>query len=196
MRKVWGIVGVLIFLMACTDKPPVPRPKGYPKVTFPEKAYQIYDGDGCPYAFEYPVYGEIQIDSMFFDQVKDCWIDIYFPDFDATIHFTYEHINNSAEIMKLVMDAHDLTYKHARKADYIDPIPYDSLGKNYDVSGLMYDVGGDAASALQFYLTDFTDHYMRGALYFNTSPNADSLAPMVNFFREDIEHLMHTFEWQ
>lgn len=196
MFRVLAVLLIITIGFGCKDNPPVPRPKGYPRVDFPEKAYQNYDGAGCPYSFEYPVYGEVVVDSLFFDEVKDCWIDIYFAGFDATIHFTYENITDSAKIMKLVMDAHDLTYKHARKADYIEPIPYDSLGKNKDVSGLLYDVGGDAASALQFYLTDFTDHYMRGALYFNTAPNADSLAPMVNFFREDIEHLMYTFEWQ
>jgi gliding motility-associated lipoprotein GldD len=189
------IIALFIFATAygCSENPPIPRSKGYPRVFLPEKSYQSYDGGGCPYRFEYPVYSEVEADSLFFSEVKDCWIDLYFPDFDAKIHFTYQHIDDSAAILELVTEAHEMSFKHARKADYIDQIPID---RGEGAKGLMYDVGGDAASAVQFYLTDFSDHYMRGALYFNTAPNADSLAPMINFLKEDIEHLMNTFEWQ
>ena len=184
---------ITAFVLGCSENPPIPRPEGYPRVFLPEKDYREYDGGGCPYKFEYPTYSNVEVDSLFFSEVKDCWIDIYFPVFDARIHFTYEHIQDSSKILDLVTEAHEMSFKHARKADYIEQIPID---RGEGVKGLMYDVGGDAASAVQFYLTDFSDHYMRGALYFNTTPNADSLAPMINFLKEDIEHLMNTFEWQ
>ncbi len=186
-------LAILLFLPSCEEEVSVPRPKGYPRVYLPAHSYQSYDGAGCPYSFQYPIYGQIEKDSLFFDVYKDCWIDIYFPGFDATIHFTYERMEDSLKIFQLVSDAHELSFKHARKAEYIDQIPID---KGDGVKGLLYDVGGDAASSVQFYLTDFDEHFMRGALYFNVSPNADSMSPMINFLKQDIEHLMTTFEWE
>ncbi|NOZ45910.1 MAG: gliding motility lipoprotein GldD, partial [Chlorobi bacterium] len=69
---------------------------------------------------------------------------------------------------------------------------------NYDdnVYGILYDIKGNAASSINFFVTDSTQHFLRGALYFNSKPNKDSLAPVVDFIRKDIVHLMETFKWK
>ena len=90
-------------------------------------------------------------------------------------------------------DADEMTYKHSRKADFIDEM---EIKNQYGVEGLIFDVGGDAATNIQFYLTDYKEHYLRGALYFYATPNADSLAPAINFVKEDLNHLFSTFQWK
>ena len=95
---------------------------------------------------------------------------------------------------KLIKDSYKLTFKHTVKADYIDETIIRSENKN--VSGILYDVGGNAASAVQFYVTDSTTHFLRGSLYFYAPPNADSIAPSVAYFRNDVIHLIETLKWK
>jgi gliding motility-associated lipoprotein GldD len=64
------------------------------------------------------------------------------------------------------------------------------------VYGMVYEIGGNAASSIQFHVTDSSQNFLRGALYFYAMPNADSLAPVISFVRSDIDHLLKTFKWK
>jgi gliding motility-associated lipoprotein GldD len=64
------------------------------------------------------------------------------------------------------------------------------------VSGIYFKVGGNAATARQFFMSDTARNFIRGALYFDTTPNADSLKPVQDFLQKDIEHLINTFRWK
>jgi gliding motility-associated lipoprotein GldD len=65
------------------------------------------------------------------------------------------------------------------------------------IYGVLYEIkGAEAASTLQFYVTDSLSHFLRGALYFNVSPNNDSLAPVIDFIEEDIRHMIGTLNWE
>ena len=91
------------------------------------------------------------------------------------------------------------TYKmnvknHISKADAIDEKVFNNNNEN--VYGILYDLKGNTASAVQFYVTDSTRHYLRGSLYFSAEPDADSLAPVIGFFRDDIIHLIETIKWK
>jgi len=56
--------------------------------------------------------------------------------------------------------------------------------------------GADAASTYQFYLTDSTSNFLRGALYFDLVPNNDSLSPVIDFLKADIEQMITSFRWK
>jgi gliding motility-associated lipoprotein GldD len=166
-----------------------PKPAGYLRIDFPEKAYQIYNSS-CPYTFEYPLYGKIVPDTSRI--AEPCWVNIEFPQFAGKIHISYKPVKNN--VNTYIEDCRTLAYKHTVKADAIRETLYtDDERKVY---GLLYEIKGDAASNIQFYLTDSTRHFLRGSLYFNVKPNADSLAPVIDFFREDIMHLIETVEWK
>lgn len=107
---------------------------------------------------------------------------------------SYTAIDAANPLDKLIRDSYKLTFKHTVKADYIDET--NVSGKNPHVNGILYDVGGNAASAVQFYITDSSRHFLRGSLYFYASPNADSIAPAVDYFRKDVEHLIETLKWK
>ena len=64
------------------------------------------------------------------------------------------------------------------------------------MSGIFYELGGNTATALQFYVTDSNRHFMRGSLYFNTKPNRDSLRPAIQFLKKDMLKMIRTLEWQ
>lgn len=166
-----------------------PKPNGYLRIDLPEKAYQKYDSD-CPFTFEYPKYATITIDHD--RNAEPCWINIEIPVLRAKIHCSYKKVSNN--VAKFLEDARTLAYKHTLKADAINEKLFENAEKK--VYGTMYDIKGNAASSVQFYVTDSLHHFLRGALYFNSEPNKDSLAPAINFIHQDIERLISTFQWK
>ena len=169
---------------------PLPKPRAYYRVNFPEKTYQTYS-EGCPYEFEHPAYSEVLPD-MQGDQ-KYCWMNLKFKPFNADLHISYKPIVEENDLQYLLNDAYTFVDKHNLKAERIteEPISNSSL----DAHGLLFRIGGNTASNLQFFLTDSTNHFFRASLYFNCEPNKDSLAPVVDFVAEDIEYLISTFNW-
>ncbi len=168
-----------------------PKPRGYFRIDFPEKSYRSFDSISFPFAFDYPVYAKITPDPQRLSEKY--WINVVAPAFKATIHISYLSLNND-KLSALLEDSHTLLYKQSIKADAIDESRIYSPEKK--VYGLLYDVKGNAASPVQFYLTDSLHHFVRGALYFYTVPNQDSLAPVVAFEREDVLKLIHSFHWK
>jgi len=179
----------LILLSACQSNY-TPKPMEYFRIDFPEKKYKIYDSL-CPYRFDFPEYGKIT-KGLGNQEQNPCWINIVFPSFKATLYISYFNIEHN--LPKLLEDCRSLAYKHDIKADAIHEILYaDSLNKIY---GMVYEIKGNAASPLQFYLTDSTQHFLRGSLYFDVKPNKDSLAPVIDFLQKDVKHLIETLRWK
>ena len=169
------------------------KPRGFFQIHFPPRAYRLFDQPGYPYSFEYPVYAEVVKDSLFFGEKpeNDWWVNIDFPQFNGKIYVSYKQIGPN-KFDTLVNEAFKLTSKHAQKADSID----DSLiATPNGVHGVFFKVGGDVATAKQFFLTDTTKHFLRGALYFYATPNQDSMRTVNNFVQEDMKHLINTFKW-
>ena len=180
---------LFIALAACNSDYTL-RQRGYFKIDFPEHQYQKYDEAGSPYSFEYPVYAKIVRDTTFFEAKpeNDYWINIDFPQFYGKIYISYKEIKKN-NFDSLVADAFKMTYKHTSKATEIR----DSLMKTpVGLTGVFFQVGGNAATAKQFFVTDSVKHFVRGALYFDASPNADSLGVVNNFLEQDMKHLINT----
>ncbi len=191
----WAAVLVLSLIVAsCGGETYTPRPRAYPRVEYPEKAYQRFDENYCHFTFEYPVYAVVQQDTTFFNEkAKDpCWFNIYMPDFDATVHCSYYPIGKTHPLEKLREDAFDLANKHQVRADFIEEFP---ISKPNGVSGFAFSIEGPAASPFQFYLTDSSRHFLRGSLYFNTQAKPDSLAPVLDFVKRDLMQMINTFAW-
>lgn len=180
----------LLFTSCDSDEDTLlPKPRGYFRIDLPEKKYQSYNSD-CPFAFEAPAYAFIHPDDA--KNAEPCWLNIDFPRFKGRIHISYKQIENN--LSTYLEDAHSLAAKHQLKASAISEmvVKHDSI----KVYGLIYDIEGNAASSLQFYLTDSTRNFLRGALYFIAPPNSDSLAPVVEFIRKDVFRLIDTFHWK
>jgi gliding motility-associated lipoprotein GldD len=176
-------------LVSCGDHT-VPRPTGYFRIDLPEKEYRMVDSV-FPYRFEMPLYAKIYPDSS--SLAEPYWINIAYRPFHAQLHISYKEVHGN--LATYLNDAHTLVTKHIPRAtaisqqEYVDPADR--------VYGLVYDISGsDAASPIQFYLTDSTTNFVRGALYFDLVPNNDSLAPVIDFLKEDIRHMINTFRWK
>ncbi len=119
-------------------------------------------------------------------------MNIEYPNLNATINLTYRPIENN--LNELFIESEKLTFNHAIKADGISSVPYDNAIKN--VYGSIYEVTGNAASPIQFHVTDSTKNFITGAVYFNVQPNYDSILPAISYLQNDIKHLMETIEWK
>jgi gliding motility-associated lipoprotein GldD len=167
-----------------------PKPRGYFRIDLPEKDYISFDTT-FPYSFEYPAYANITGDPH--SPNEKYWINLNFPDFKATVHVSYKVIDGN--LVTYLEDAHTLVTKHISKADAIsDSLIIDSSRNLFGLAYSLY--GSGAASPYQFFLTDSSTNFVRGALYFNTVPNNDSLEPVIDFIKEDILHLFDTFQWK
>ena len=190
----------------------VTKQKGYFKIDFPERKYILFSRPGFPFCFEYPSYAQIIRDTTYFDNNPEnpYWINIAFPQFNGEIFLSYKKIGGNAlykvkqangtykdslavnQFDKLVTDAYNLTNKNDVAATYI----HDSLIHTPNgISGIFFKVGGNAATAKQFFLSDTSLNFIRGALYFDVTPNADSLKPVQDFLQVDMEHIINTFRW-
>ncbi|NLE33515.1 MAG: gliding motility lipoprotein GldD [Bacteroidales bacterium] len=190
MRYLIAIMAVTSVLLShgCRQTT-VPKPAGYFRIDLPEKGYVHYDTP-CSYSIEYPEYATINLRPA--TATDTCWMDIEFPSLKASIHLTYFDIHdNLAALTELT---HEMAYKHTIRADAIEEKLWaDDSAKVY---GILYDLKGNTASAVQFFVTDSTSHYLRGSLYFMAQPNEDSLRPVIAFLREDIIHLIETLNWR
>ena len=191
MNKAIVLAVVLLIFSGCGNSNYSPKPRGYFRIDFPKKSYQQYTGN-CPYSFDYPLYAQVVPDKA--RDAKPCWNDVYFPQFNARVHLSYQQIASKAMFNELVEDARTFAFKHTIKAISIDEgrIAYPER-KMY---GIYYTIDGNAASSVQFFLTDSTRNYLRGALYFNEEPRLDSIQPVLDFIKQDINVMIKTLRWK
>ena len=180
-------------ITACKEKP-VNKPKGYFKIDFPKHQYQFFNQDGYPYSFEFPAYAKIIKDSSFFGEATEnpWWINVEFPRFNSRIYISYKEIGKN-KLDSLLRHSFRLADAHNSKATFKD----DSLIMTpNNVNGMLFQLGGNVATANQFFVTDSSKHFLRGALYFDATPNEDSLKIVNDFLLEDMRHLINTLKWK
>lgn len=190
-----GIIGAFIFLlltlMGC-EEPPVPKPRGYHRIEFPAFEYANY-AHPCGFAFDVPVYGKIERIQKPQGEEGTCWFNCAIPRFSAKLHCTFKELSSESQFRSLVEDAHQMVFSHEIKAAGIRTQEFDFPEKH--VSGVLYTLSGPVASPLQFFATDSTNRFLRGSLYFNHSPNPDSLKPSLAHVEQDIVHLIESLAW-
>jgi gliding motility-associated lipoprotein GldD len=191
MKKYFYFLLVLAFpALAGCEEEYVPKPHGYFRIALPEKSYRQYDSS-CPLSFEIPQYSRIE---LFREHMSEdsCWFNIYYPQLKARVHCTYVPVGSNFN--NLIRDAYGFAAKHEIKASALRRTMVDDTTRK--VFGIIYDIEGEAASPLQFFLTDSTSHFFRGSLYFFNAPNPDSVAPVLAFLREDLLHMAETLQWK
>lgn len=181
--------GFALMLMATScDETSTPRPYGHPRIDLPGTEYTEYSfGEDGPYSFE------INKDAIWEnDKRGNYWGNISYPSIRAKVQITYKKVEDN--LPELLNEAHELAYNHTVRADGITAEPYHN--KEHHVHGLVYKLRGDAATATQFFVTDSTDNFIRGVVYFYSSPNADSLKPVNTFMANEVAHLIESTEWK
>jgi len=215
MKRATGLfLGTLVIIISLScNSVYTPRPRGYYKIDFPARSYQLFDKAGFPFRFEYPAYANIIQDSTFFDEQPEnpYWLNIDFPRFHGKIYISYIEIGGKSRFKirdakgnyidstgintfdNLIKSSYALTYKHSYKASSIEDSAFTTANH---VEGIYFKIGGNAATANQFLVTDTVKHFLRGALYFDATPNADSLGIVNHFLQQDMKHLINSLTWK
>lgn len=203
---------VIAFIYISCNTQYTSKKRGYYKIDLPSRSYIKFEKPGFPFSFEYPAYAQIVRDSSYFDSTSDnpYWFNISFPSFNGKIYMSYKTIGGKSlykvkksgsytdsagfnSFEKMVGDAYKLTFKNDVKAYSIE----DSVMHTpNNVTGIFFKVSGNVATAKQFFLTDSVHHFLRGALYFDATPNEDSLKPVNDFLQEDMKHIINTLKWR
>lgn len=195
ISKLFFSVIVLAISSSCKEEAAIlPKPRTYPKVEFPTKVFEKAKLPDCSFQFEKPVYTDVVKDEFFFDEKTPdpCWFDLVFPAYNGKLHCSYYPVNDRTAFDSLVTDAFELVGKHRIKANYRDEFV---IKTNNNISGILFDLGGPVASPMQFFLTDTTQHFFRGALYFENRVNPDSMSIIHEFVRADINRMIESFTW-
>lgn len=178
-----SFIGICIGVVSCKNDV-LPKPKAYLSLEYPEAKYEKFT-KACDYDFDYNSLGKVT-------DKGNCNFHIEYPKLNATVYLNYRPVQNNIET--LLRDAQKLTYEHVIKADNIIEQPYvNPKGKKY---GMFYEVGGNAASQSQFYVTDSTKHFLMGSIYFYAKPNFDSVLPAAHYIKNDLRILMESLKWK
>ncbi len=185
MRLITLLILVGLICVSCKDDPR-PKPKGFLALEYPAATYDRVD-IGCPYSFDKNRIAKVSPSRS----RKPCWIQLDYDEMKGSIFITYQPVKNNLD--SLLSDAQRLPLQHTIKADAIEGDIYTNDFNN--TYGMFYEVDGNAASQAQFYLTDSTDHFLTGSVYFKSLPNFDSIVPAADYLKADIKRLMESLKW-
>ena len=189
--KLLALASLLLLCFSCGEDP-IPKPKGFLRLDYPQAEYLETEID-LPFTFEKntlaPRIKRVKTDA----QNRSFGVNIDYPSLKGTIYLTYIKVTED-NLIPLIRDSQNLTQEHTQKADVIEGDFYEN--KAHKVYGMFYEIGGNAASQSQFYVTDSVNHFLNGSLYFYTKPNYDSILPAADYLKKDIKHIMETLRWK
>ena len=185
------LITALVLLSACGDDyVPFARKYAYPRIDLPsEVEYKVFSNEACPFTFEYPATGEITR-----NREDSCWVDIRFPEFDATLHVNNRSIPGSGQPLEVHQEEHRrLIYNHSVKAARIVPAPVEYPAG----SGMKYEMTGEVGTPMQVFFHDSagTESVIM-SFYYQTATKNDSLAPVTDFLKSQVDHLLQSFAWK
>jgi gliding motility-associated lipoprotein GldD len=184
--KILPALLLLIIMATACHNHPVPKPYGHFRIDLPQPEYVLCDTT-LPFSFEMQKTAVLALNPG-----GTYWMDIHYPALNAAIHCSYKVVQNNVE--ELSEDARRLVMKHRTMADDISERFYSNPEQR--VFGTFFDLTGNVASVAQFTITDSVRHFLLGAVYFNHATEKDSVAPVSEFIKRDIIHLMESFRWK
>ena len=184
----------LCMLCFCCGKDSTPKPHAQLRLEYPQPEYITTVLD-VPFIFDKNKEATHVRTAKIPGTAKSYGIDLEYPSLRGTIYLTYKAVENKEEsLIRYLRDAQNFTQKHTQKADEISERPY--VNDERKVYGMFYEVGGNAASQSQFYITDSINHFLTGSLYFHAKPNFDSILPAAYYLQKDIQKIMETVRWK
>lgn len=188
-KQIYLAVMALLLLYSCSNNNFTPKPKGYPRIIFPKRNAIKVEVAKCNYSIEIADYCKFKPDP--YPKPDECWYNVYYLPFNATLHLSYKPVKNREHLFKMLEDANTMVFKHVMKAD--------EIRENYIIRpgkyGILYELDGSTATHTQFYVTDSTRHFLRGSVYFNVRTETDSVAPVVEFLKNDVLKIIGSLTW-
>lgn len=203
--KLSALFLLLICLISCEEEQQFyPKKRAFHRIELPRVAYQqlasTYPfetknnkiGEAYPYIFEYSKHAQIMPDTSF--MAEPFWIEMLYPTLNASVHISYKAINGNRRVFEeYINDALKLATKHGSRASSIEEM----RSRTANGDGVMfYYLEGDVPTTFQYIVTDTVNHFFRAALYVPNSQKNDSLAPILDYVKEDMLYMLKTFDWK
>jgi len=189
MKKL-AVLFLLILASCGDDELAIPKPPTYLRLELPEHSYKKYVSH-CGYKFDAASIFKIKDVSDSSGNLM-CHKDIDLGPLNGVIHFSF--IEMVEPLSAYVNFANDKVDEHKLKATAIEDM--NIIHPEHKVYGTFFELQGDVASPFQFYLTDSTSKFVSGVVYFNSTPNYDSLKPSLDYLKVDLLQMMNSFEWK
>lgn len=186
---------LLLLIISCIGcgSDPIPKPKGYLRLEYPDANYKTYN-QNLPFSFDRNTVSDTIRYKPLTDDVTSFGLNIEYNKLKGTIYLTYKAIDGKDRLIQYLKNAQNFTQEHTKKADAIEEVVWENPEQN--VYGMFYEVGGNAASQSQFYVTDSVNHFLTGSLYFYAKPNYDSILPAAHYLQKDIKRIMESVQWK
>lgn len=169
-----------------------PKPEAYLRLDMPKQDYRKVDTLALPFTFDASTEAEVRIKK---DQPREKYIDLYYPRYHATAFLTYKAIQGSHEWQAQVDTSYKFLTQHFNFSSGVDEKQY--VDPTNNIIAFTYQLkGSKVASTYQFWVSDSTHHFLRGALFLDQAPNNDSLAPVLDYLQRDLRHLVESVRWR
>lgn len=192
--KILAISLIALFVYAACDSGQTyaPKPTTYYRITLPDKSYQTYDTAALGITFEYPTNSTVVMKK---DIPSVKWIDILYPEYNGVIFLSYKKLKTPASLAMEVDTAYQLLKLHFQKSSGVEEQSYNNPEEKVFANTWRLK-GQQVASTFQFWATDSVKNFVRGAVYINSTPNYDSLEPVINYIQDDARHILETLKWK
>lgn len=181
-----------------------PKPKAYLRIDLPQHAYTAYDTAALPFTFEYSKSAVVEwkdvrhVDTLG-NPVKapkgERWLTVIYPQYKGYVFLTYKQLQSLRDFQGQVDTAYKSIERHFVYSSGVDENKF--VDPAHRLYGTTYHIKGqNVASTYQFWASDSSRHFLRGALYIDCTPNNDSLAPVLDFIQDDVDHLIESLRWK
>ncbi len=189
----WILMGLLLGIGSCSESEEVfmPKPRGFYRIELPDYQYSNLP-DTLPYQFEYSTHAQLAPDSSHL--AEPYWMEIYYKNlFHGNLDISYKRIQSHEQFKDLINDVHELANKHGVKAYAIE----EQISQTKDGNTVItFDLEGEVPSPFQFVVTDSVTHFLRADLYFPSNTKNDSIAPLIEFIKNDMHHMIQTLKFK
>lgn len=184
-------IGITI-TTGCGADAPTPKPTAYLRIDMPEKSYAPFDTALLPFSFEKAADAEVLWKK---DTRTEKWIDLSYPQYRGVIYLTYKALESPDSLRAQIDTSYHFLSQHFKFSTGVDEQQF--VHPQSHIYATTYHLKGtNVASTYQFWATDSVRHFLRGALYLDYTPNNDSLAPIIEYLQDDINHLLETLTWK
>lgn len=181
------------FFIACSEEPPIPKPKTYLLLETTQPLYSVVNNSELPFTFEIPDYGELVMINS--DNKNDKWFNILFDKYGFEANVSYIPLKSDTSLSYMINDCYTFLDRHKKFSSGIIEHQYENPENN--TYGTIFEIKGcDVVSPYQFYITDNEKHFIRLALHCKTVPNNDSLSTYIERITTDLKYMISSLEWK
>ncbi len=177
-----------VSLAACRPAP-TPKPDAYFRIDPPAENYRR--AETLPVTFEISAEATATPASPAEKQPEVLWSQIHYPRYHATLYCSYHPLRGN--LASLLEENRELIYRQSVYADAVQASRFED--EERPLYATLYELSGESATPIQFIATDSLRYLLRGALYFDTPVQNDSITPVLGYLTDEVIHLIETIEY-